>query len=173
LEIRDKLLAVMAGEQGMNALGTQAIAEETMNRADVRGQDLGETSKIYGRERGGYSAGYKPGALNNPKWRAILEDSLEKALQGSNVNNWATDNSSGGLAAKEARGGEFTSTGDPITGEYFWTRNSERAKHAAWAPAFARSIRKPGRIYTERAASGWTRSACFKRWYCNVHTASR
>jgi hypothetical protein len=129
---KDKILAIMAGEQGESPRGTQAIAEETMNRADVRGQDLAEATKIHGMEPGGYSAGYKPGALNNPKWRAVLEDSLEKALKGSNVNNWATDNSSAGLAASEAKGGEFTSTGDQITGESFWTRNLERAAHAAW-----------------------------------------
>ena len=39
--------------------------------------------------------------------------------------------SSGGLADREKHGGDFTWTTDQ-NGEFIFTRNSERAAHAAW-----------------------------------------
>jgi hypothetical protein len=156
-EVREKILSIMKNEQGLNRLGTQAVAEETMNRADVRGHSLEQTSRWYGHgpgtahhEAGGYYEGYTP-KVTNPQERAILEESLEKTLSGSNVSNWATDNSSGALAAREKRGNEFTLRSE-YTGESFFSRNSERAAHEAWKqrqmerwskePTFA-TIKKP------------------------------
>jgi hypothetical protein len=126
-EVREKLLNVMVGEHGTSELGMQMIAEETMNRADVRGHSLERTSR-YSSEPGGYSAGHRHGSAAE---RPGAERALEKALSGSNENNWATDNSSSWLAAKEARGGEFIHTRE-FEGEHFWTRNNERAAHEAW-----------------------------------------
>ena len=47
------------------------------------------------------------GALENPRHRAILESALNNALGGSNISNYATDNSSGSLAARERATGKF------------------------------------------------------------------
>jgi hypothetical protein len=128
-ELREKILSIMKNEQGVNRLGTQAVAEETFNRADVRGHSLERVAR-WTREPGGYYAGYTP-RVTDPKERAILNESLDKALAGSNVSNYATDNSSGRLAQREARGGEFTYA-QSYTGETFWTRNSEAKAHEAW-----------------------------------------
>jgi hypothetical protein len=153
-ELREKILSIMKSEQGLNRLGTQSVAEETFNRADVRNHPLERVAR-WTSEPGGYYAdpGYRRGRVTNPTERAILEESLEKALSGSNVSNWATDNSSGSLAAREKRGGEFTLRSE-YTGESFFTRNSENARHKAWQerpmarwgkePTFAKiPIKKP------------------------------
>jgi hypothetical protein len=132
-ELREKILSIMRNEQGTNRIGTQAIAEETFNRADVRGHSLERVAR-WTSEPGGYYDGRNTGRVTDPRERAILNESLDKALAGSNVSNFATDNSSGSLAQRELRGGEFTpaAIGPAFTGESFFTRNSERAAHAAW-----------------------------------------
>jgi hypothetical protein len=155
-ELREKILSIIHNEQGENPEGTQAVAEENFNRADVRGHSLEQVSRWYGREPGGYYAPGNTARVTNPRTRAILEESLEKALSGSNISGWATDNSSGGLAAREKRGGEFTlrseygprgAVPDGRGGagvESFFTRNSENAKHKAWREQQeARSARNP------------------------------
>lgn len=119
--LRDKVMRIAANEQGSNPNGTQAVIESMMNRAVVRGTNLETQARWYGGERGGYYAmgNMGRGALENSAQRAILERSLANAGAGSNASNYATDNSSGGLAARERASGSFRYRKD-YTGETFF-----------------------------------------------------
>ncbi|MGP0086128.1 MAG: hypothetical protein ACLP0B_21280 [Steroidobacteraceae bacterium] len=77
-------------------LANQAIMESAMNRAAMRGTSLAAQL--------GYFQGY---SSFNGNQRAIMEDNLNKVLGGSDVSGGATDNSSGGLAARERASGKF------------------------------------------------------------------
>src|SRR6185312_4549123 len=80
-------------------------------------------------EPGGYYAG-KPSHLS-PHERAVAERALNEVLGGSNVSNYATDNSSRGLAARERATGKFRFRSQ-YHGESFFA--------PGWAePRFARS----------------------------------
>ena len=69
-----------------------------MNRAEVRGTSLEAQAKWHESEGGYYQQGNMGvGALENAFHRAILEQSLKNVLGGSNISNYATDNSSGSL----------------------------------------------------------------------------
>jgi hypothetical protein len=106
--LRDKIMRIAANEEGSNPAGTQAIIESMMNRAEVRGTSLEQQAKWHRREGGYYDEGNMGrGALENARHREILEHSLSEALAGSNVSNYATDNSSGNLAAGERATGKF------------------------------------------------------------------
>jgi len=102
-------MRIMANEQGKNPEGTQSVVESMMNRAIVRGTSLEQQARWYRRERGGYyeMGNMGRGALENPWHRAILEQGLRNALDGSNISDYATDNSSGGLAYRERMTGKF------------------------------------------------------------------
>jgi len=104
-ELRDKVLAISAGEQGSNKQGNIAVIETMMNRAAMTGTTLAYQARTVG--QGGYYAGYKPGALNDPKLREFYENNLKTVLEGSNVSNYATDNASGGLAGRHVQTGRF------------------------------------------------------------------
>jgi hypothetical protein len=106
--LRDKIMRIAANEEGANPVGTQAIIESMMNRAEVRGTSLEQQARWH-RSQGGYydEGSMGRGALENSHHRGILEHSLSEALAGSNVSNYATDNSSGGLAAGERSSGKF------------------------------------------------------------------
>jgi hypothetical protein len=104
--LRQKILGIMYNEQSTNPQGTQAVAESLFNRAGVRGVSLEQASRWYGAEHGGYYAignGYgRNGAGSYPaSARAVLEQSLQNAISGSNISNYATDNSSAGLAVRD------------------------------------------------------------------------
>ncbi|HEY2228428.1 MAG TPA: hypothetical protein VGI22_11960, partial [Xanthobacteraceae bacterium] len=108
-QLREKIMRIMYNEQGANPEGVQAIAESLLNRASARGTSLEQQARWHGTERGGYYArgNMGRGALENPRVRAILEQGLNNALAGSNISNYATDNSSGGLASRERASGAF------------------------------------------------------------------
>jgi hypothetical protein len=107
--LREKILRIAANEQGSNPQGVQAVLETMMNRAEVRGTSLAAQAKWYGAERGGYyqMGNMGRGALESPKHADILNRALNNALGGSNISNYATDNSSGSLAARERATGSF------------------------------------------------------------------
>jgi hypothetical protein len=107
--LRDKVMRIAANEQGRHPQGTQSVMESMMNRAEVRGTDLEHQARWFRREKGGYyeMGNMGRGALENPGHRAVLERSLSNTLAGGNVSNYATDNSSGGLAARERASGKF------------------------------------------------------------------
>jgi hypothetical protein len=103
--LKAKIMGIMAGEQGEHPEGTAAIFETMMNRAAMTHTTLAYQARTTG--EGGYYAGYKPNALDDPKWRAVLEQSYKNALGGSNYSNYATDNASGPFADREAADGSF------------------------------------------------------------------
>jgi hypothetical protein len=103
--LREKVMGISAGEN-LNPKANISVIESMMNRAAMAGTSLAAQARLYNGE-GGYYAGYNPGALRNPRTRAMIEKNLAAALAGSNVSNYATDNSSGGLAANEKATGKF------------------------------------------------------------------
>jgi hypothetical protein len=104
--LKEKFLDILYNEQGRNAQGTQAVAESAMNRALVRGTSLEQQLRWHGHERGGY---YAPGNMGrgSQRYRQILQTALDNALNGSNIADYATDNSSGSLARRERATGSF------------------------------------------------------------------
>ncbi|MGJ5082736.1 hypothetical protein [Bradyrhizobium sp. HKCCYLS3013] len=152
-QLRIKLKRIMANEQGTNAAGTQAIAESAMNRAIVRGTSLGAQLTWHQGGRGYYAEGSMGrGAVENPHTNAMLERGISGALAGSNLAQGATDNASGGLAAREQASGAFV-TRAKINGETFsrpgtaesalasrwqyWHSGIEASEAAATSKAFA------------------------------------
>lgn len=106
--LRDKVLRIAANEQGRNPEGTQAVIESMMNRAIVRGTSLEKQARWHRSEGGYYDEGNMGrGALENAKSRAVLENSLRNVIAGGNLSKYATDNSSGSLAARERATGKF------------------------------------------------------------------
>jgi hypothetical protein len=106
--LHDKIMRIAANEQGSHQQGTQAVLESMMNRAEVRGTSLEAQAKWHESEGGYYQQGNMGvSALENAFHRAILEQSFKNVLGGSNISNYATDNSSGSLAAGEIKSGRF------------------------------------------------------------------
>lgn len=106
--LRNKVLRIAANEQGRNPEGTQAVIETMMNRAIVRGTSLEKQARWHRSEGGYYDEGNMGrGALENARSRTVLEESLRNAINGGNLSNYATDNSSGSLAARERATGKF------------------------------------------------------------------
>lgn len=133
--LKDKILRIAANEQGAHPLGTQGVLETMMNRAAVRGTDVETQAKWHGGESGGYYAmgSMGRGALENPHSRAILNESLERVLGGSNITSNATDNSSSTLAAREKATGSFRHHLD-VNGESFFSPGSaEPVLRDRWA----------------------------------------
>jgi hypothetical protein len=128
--LKEKALAIMYNEQGRNPHGTQSIMETAMNRASIRGTSLERELRWHRQEPGGYYQVGNRGRGIGP-YREVLERSFNNALAGSNLANYATDNSSGSLAAREARTGAFNRR-QGYTGETFFAPG-----HAE--PGFARS----------------------------------
>lgn len=114
--LREKILGIAAGEN-KNPKANLAVIESMMNRASARGTSLEQAALLHSSApsrvsagdagRGGYYAGYDPRGARNPKTRAMIESNLQKALEGSNVSNYATDNASQGLAVRNVRSGRF------------------------------------------------------------------
>ena len=149
--LRDKILRIAANEQGSHPEGTQAVLESMMNRAQVRGTNLEQQAKWFRGEKGGYYAmgSMGRGALENPATRAILENSLSNTLANSNISNYATDNSSGGLAARERASGSFVYQKD-YHGETFFSPGTAepglQKKYGAWREQLARAPVTPGTV---------------------------
>ena len=107
--LRNKIMAISAGEN-LDPQANLAVIELMMNRADMMGTSLAAESRLHGKEPNGYYAGYSPRALQNPQTRAMIEQNLQTALQGSNVSNYATDNASGSFAADRNSNGMYAKT---------------------------------------------------------------
>ena len=98
---------IMAGENN-NPTAATAVLESAMNRAAANGTTLAfEMRRTVDK---GYYAGYNPAALNNPKTNAALEQGIDMAMRGSNVSNFATDNSSGAWGRARNASGMYTQT---------------------------------------------------------------
>ncbi len=138
--LRDKVMAIAAGEN-KNRSANLAVIESMMNRAAMTGTSLAYQARTTG--EGGYYAGYRPGDLRNPRIRKMIEANLAAALAGSNVSNYATDNASGGLAARDAASGAFD-VQFRAGGETFFSpgrrrigHGRDRAHYDAWRRAMA------------------------------------
>ena len=103
--LRAKVLAIAAGEHKNNDANTSVI-ESAMNRAAMMNTTLAYEMRLT--KEGGYYAGYDPKALNNPAYKKQAEANLERALGGSNVSDYATENASGAWGRKRMSGGMFT-----------------------------------------------------------------
>lgn len=132
-ELKDKVLRIMANEQGRNPEGTQAIAESMMNRALVRGTNLEKQARWAQSEGGYYDQGNMGrGALENPAQRAILERSLKNALGGSNIADYASDNASSWLAEKHKGNGNFRYIKGFNGESFFAPGRAEPGRAKAW-----------------------------------------
>jgi len=131
--LKNKVLRIMANEQGSHREGTQGVAETLFNRAANRGTSIEREARWHESEGGYYQQGSMGrGALENPRNRAVLEDSLSKVLAGSNITGNATDNSSGSLAAREIASGKFKHH-RTINGESFFSPgHAEPALRDRW-----------------------------------------
>jgi hypothetical protein len=104
--LRTRMLQVMYNEQGRHPQGVQAIAESALNRASVRRTSLRRQLGWYRHEPHGY---YQTKTMGRgyDRYLGTLNQALENALNGSNISNFATDNSSGNLASRERSSGRF------------------------------------------------------------------
>jgi hypothetical protein len=134
--LKEKILGIASGEN-KDPTANLAVIESMMNRAAQRGTSLEQAAKLASEGRGGYYAGYDPRSLRRPEIRKMIERNLEKALSGSNVSDYATDNASGPLAAREAASGTFTFK-KKYAGESFFSPgtagggSSSRQSYEAW-----------------------------------------
>jgi hypothetical protein len=152
--LRDKIMRIASNEQGTNPQGTQAILESMMNRAEVRGTSLEQQARWHESEHGYYQQGNMGrGALEHPRSRAVLESSLSNALGGSNISNFATDNASGGLAARQRATGKFKFA-SAYHGETFFTPGTAEPglerRYEAWRGTMAEADRRAIDAHTVR-----------------------
>jgi hypothetical protein len=134
--LKEKILGIASGEN-KDPTANLAVIESMMNRAAARGTSLEQAAKVITEGSGGYYAGFDPAALRRPEIRKMIERNLEKALAGSNVSDYATDNASGPLAAREAASGSFTFK-KKYAGESFFSPGTSgggaasRQRYEAW-----------------------------------------
>lgn len=130
--LREKIKRISLGEN-QDPRANTAVLESMMNRAVVRGTSLEQQAKRHrssGVDEGGYYAGYAP--HYSQEKGEMAERNIEAALKGSNVTNYATDNSSGNLAARERASGSFVHHGT-INGESFFSPgHAEPALRDRW-----------------------------------------
>ena len=153
--LRDKIMRIMANEQGSHPEGTQSVVESMMNRATVRGTSLEREARWHESEGGYYQKGNMGrGALEDPRHKAILEQGLANALAGSNVSNYATDNSSGSLARREIAQGRFIKDA-AYGGETFSHPSAgEQPENARRWAEWRRQMEQGEQIFARRRESG-------------------
>jgi hypothetical protein len=106
-ELKEKLAHISLGEN-QDPRANTAVLETMMNRAVTRGTSLEQQAKRHrssGVDEGGYYAGWAPHYSSDK--REMFDRNLGEVLKGSNVSSYATDNSSGDLAAREKASGAF------------------------------------------------------------------
>lgn len=121
--LKEKIKHISLGEN-QDPTANTAVIETMMNRAAVRGTSLEQQAKRHrssGVDEGGYYAGYASGYTADKG--AMADRNIAAALRGSNVTNYATDNSSGNLAAREIASGAFRHH-KTINGESFFSPGS-------------------------------------------------
>lgn len=134
--LREKIKRLSLGEN-KDRTANLAVIESMMNRAAVRGTSLEQQAKRHaqsGLDERGYYAGYAKSY--NPDQGAMADRNIDKALQGSNVTDYATDNSSGDLARRTKVNGRFNhhkDFGGKGNWESFWSPgNAEPAFRNKW-----------------------------------------
>ncbi len=121
--LRERLAHISLGEN-QDPRANAAVLETMMNRAIVRGTSLEAQARRHrssGVDEQGYYAGWAPHYSDEK--RAMFERNLGAALRGSNITAYATDNSSGSLAARERASGAFKHHAT-INGESFFSPGS-------------------------------------------------
>lgn len=111
--LREKARHIFAGENE-DPEAQVALWEETINRAAVRGTSV--EKELRHTSEGGYYKGRR--GYVSEDMRQQIDRARDRALNYSNVSNYATDNSSSWLAAKESRLGTFVDR-KVIAGEHF------------------------------------------------------
>ena len=134
--VRQRVLQIAGNEQSSHPQGTQAVIESLMNRASVSGRSLWQEAQWY--QQGGYYD--RGGGGGDPR---VLNQSLQNAMRGSNISNYATDNASNtptanareGLARREVQTGRFHNQSQ-YGGEWFQSPGSSgnfpRAQWQQW-----------------------------------------
>jgi hypothetical protein len=122
-DLNEKWMHIFAGENPDPDAST-GLWEETINRMAVRGTTLGKELRTT--REGGYYEGWRDEV--SPSTRKTLEASRDRALNYSNVSNYATDNSSGGLARRDRESGHFTEK-QVLNGEHFFGPDNRIADH--------------------------------------------
>lgn len=121
--LREKMKHISLGEN-QDPRANMAVQETMMNRAITRGTSLEAQVKRHrssGVDEGGYYAGWAPSYSTEKA--AMFDRNLGAVLKGSNISNYATDNSSGDLAARERASGAFKHH-TTINGESFFSPGS-------------------------------------------------
>jgi hypothetical protein len=107
--LKNRIMQISLGEN-TDSRANLAVMESIFNRASARGTSLEEATK--GVAQGGYYPGstFSGGARNMQlaKYAAMAAAHWDQVMGGSNVSNYATDNSSQGLAMRERATGRFT-----------------------------------------------------------------
>ena len=138
--LREKIKHISLGEN-QDPHANLAVVETMMNRAVTRGTSLEAQVRRHrssGVDEGGYYAGYAP--RYNADQGALADRSIDRALAGSNISNYATDNSSGGLAARERASGAFVHH-KTINGESFFSPGSaEPAFRSRWQQLHGQAV---------------------------------
>jgi hypothetical protein len=83
--------------------------------------------------------------------RKMIEANLQKALGGSNVSDYATDNASGGLAERDRYKPEFAFT-HKYAGESFFRGTRNTPAHRAWLASIAKQKQDQERAKDASAA---------------------
>jgi hypothetical protein len=139
--LKEKMKHISAGEN-LDPRANAAVIETMMNRAVTRGTSLEAQVRRHRSsgvaEPGGYYAGYASGISADKA--AMIDRNIAAALRGSNVSGYATDNSSGALAARERATGAFVHHAT-INGESFFSPGSaEPAFRDRWRQLYQRAV---------------------------------
>jgi hypothetical protein len=121
--LREKIKRISLGEN-QDPRANTAVQETMFNRAIVRGTSLEAQAKRHrssGVDERGYYAGYA--AHYSAEKGQMADRNLDQVLKGSNITGYATDNSSGNLAARERASGSFKHH-QTINGESFFSPGS-------------------------------------------------
>jgi hypothetical protein len=140
--LKEKFAGISLGEN-QDRTANLAVQETAMNRAVVRGTSLETQLRRHrhsGKDEGGYYAGYANSY--SPEKRQMFEDNLERALGGSNVTDYATDNASSWLAEKNKATGRFTHHRDFNRESFFSPGHAEPVLRDRW-----RALRQKVRQY--------------------------
>lgn len=125
--LNEHAMHIFAGENEDPDAAT-ALWESAINRMATRGTTLEQEIRRHrssGVDERGYYAGYREHV--SPETRRILEEGRQRALDYSNVSNYATENASGDFARGEIRSGTFNYR-QKYNGEYFLSPGSAEAQ---------------------------------------------
>lgn len=121
--LKDRVFRLAYNEQGGNPQGVQAVMESMVNRARVRGTGMAQQARWHRTEGGYYQEGSGYRGPVPARLMPMLEQAWRNVVNGSNISNYATDNSSGALASRERATGRFGYRSG-YTGETFFRPGS-------------------------------------------------